>query len=239
MKDNEILYITGNPDLENSRHGEFRAGYTWLPSNVFNVNAYGHYEGWYDRYTVAYLPYEDGNALLRSYINDGDFHQCSFGVSFNYKILGGDMSFNVNPELNYYKSTGIYVRDVTSGSLRAGVMYNRGNCYFSSDYNMRVKELQNNSNLLVRGRDNYRFIAGWSNGDLNIRFTASNIFSKGWLRSTSDFRSPLYSEIRHSYASTYHPSVSLSVTYTFGYGKKIKRDNEVGAQDGIQSAILN
>ena len=239
LKDNELLYITGNPYLKNSRFSQLSLGYTWLPCNQFNASAYAGSEMLYERYTVAYQPYNDGTALLRTYINDGDFRHTKAGISFNWKTRDGRLSLTANPELNFYSTTGIYKRDLSSVFLRAGGSYYIGNCYLNVDYKKRFKELQNESNILQTGRNEYKIAGGWSNGALNLRLTASNIFSKGWRRFTREFRSPYYSENRITYASTYPPRVTLSVTYTFGYGKKVKRGNEIGEQQGASSAILN
>ncbi len=38
--------------------------------------------------------------------------------------------------------------------------------------------------------------------------------------------------------TTRHAFVQLSATYTFGFGKKIKRGNEASQQTGVSSGIL-
>lgn len=42
------------------------------------------------------------------------------------------------------------------------------------------------------------------------------------------------SQVTHDY----HSCINISATYTFGYGKKVQRGNEVGVQSGASSAIL-
>lgn len=69
LRENELMYITGNPLLENCRHTTVNLAYTWMPSNAFGMSAYGRYFGMYDRQLLTYSPYNDGKALLRSYIN--------------------------------------------------------------------------------------------------------------------------------------------------------------------------
>lgn len=43
---------------------------------------------------------------------------------------------------------------------------------------------------------------------------------------------------RRLYAPSAHRCITLSVTYTIGYGKKIRRGDEVGAQSAAPSAII-
>ena len=49
---------------------------------------------------------------------------------------------------------------------------------------------------------------------------------------------PLYSETQFVNGNNFHRRLNLSVTYTFGYGKKVNRGNEVGEQYGAASAIM-
>ncbi|MGM9762393.1 MAG: hypothetical protein ACI3ZQ_00005, partial [Candidatus Cryptobacteroides sp.] len=89
-----------------------------------------------------------------------------------------------------------------------------------------------------RSRDFYSLSAGWSNSDWNISLTAYNIFNSNWSTSDRYIQSPLYAEHRTTYGTNSHARLNLSVTYTFGYGKKVKRGNEVGEQSGASSAIM-
>ena len=90
LRDNEVMYITGNPSLDNSRHITFNINYTWLPSNVFNMSAYGRYFELFDRFITAYEPFDNGRALLRTYINDGNYVQSEIGIAATLNL------FNLN-----------------------------------------------------------------------------------------------------------------------------------------------
>lgn len=56
------------------------------------------------------------------------------------------------------------------------------------------------------------------------------------------YEKELYSQYYSSKSTvngpTYCPQIKLAVSYTMGYGKKINRDNEIGARDGAASAII-
>ncbi|MBO4945790.1 MAG: hypothetical protein J6C91_11130, partial [Muribaculaceae bacterium] len=78
----------------------------------------------------------------------------------------------------------------------------------------------------------------WANSDWNIRIMGANFFNKGWSGADIVTESSLYTEFRENIGTTSHPRVNMTVTYTFGYGKKVQRGNEVGEQSGANSAIL-
>lgn len=239
LKQNELLYISGNPGLDNYRVYELALGYVWIPTNRFYTSIYGSYRGFHDRMTVAYLPYDDGKALLRTYLNDGDYNYLAAGFNFNLALLDRNLQISANPEYLYYRISGRYGVDLQSFYFNSSASYYVRDWYFQAAYKLPFKEVNGvSSNVVQKNRPQYSFTAGWSNGDLNVRFAANNIFNRGWLRYTREFGSPYYSEFREVYAPTYHPTINLSVVYTFGYGKKVKRGNEVGEQKGPSSAIL-
>lgn len=238
LKQNEFMYKTGNPNLENYRVYDLSLGYTWLPTNRFNSNIYCSYEGFSDRLKTVYEEYDGGRSILRTYLNDGNSHRIYSGVNFNLKLFDNNLMLSANPEWDLYKITGLYARTLNSVFFKASALYYLGNFYFEGRYKMRVKKLNVESGVVQRDRNTYSVTAGWSNGDFNLRLTAFNIFNSGWLRYTREFTSSLYSESRRVYAPTAHPTINLSVVYTIGYGKKVKRGNEVGEQSGPSSAIL-
>lgn len=91
---------------------------------------------------------------------------------------------------------------------------------------------------ISRTRGSHRITAGWSNSDWNIRIMAVDFLNKGWETDLFTTDSPYYSEVRRAFGTSSHPRINLTATYTFGYGKKVQRRNEVGQQEGAASAIL-
>lgn len=68
---------------------------------------------------------------------------------------------------------------------------------------------------------------------------AANFFNKGWDNADTATETPLYTEYKEAIGTNSHPRINMAVTYTFGYGKKVQRGNEVGEQSGgATSAIL-
>lgn len=50
--------------------------------------------------------------------------------------------------------------------------------------------------------------------------------------------SAIYTGYKESIGTNSHPRFNATVTYAFGYGKKVQQDNEVGEQSGASSAIM-
>ena len=238
LQDNELLYISGNPDLGNSRHTTVNLAYTWLPSNAFGMSVYGRFFGLYDRMFQTYEHYNDGDALLRTWINDGDYLSGKIGLAFNWKLLNGNLQFYANPELSLNKITGKFPLTYNPFNFNVQINYYLKQFYFEGLFMLPQKGIRFSSNTIYQTRYYYGLTAGWSNSDWNIRLSAYNMFNKGWKNSVWEVNTPLYSEVRTNYGNYNHPRINLSVTYTFGYGKKVQRGNEVGEQSGASSAIM-
>ena len=238
LRDNEVMYITGNPSLDNSRHITFNINYTWLPSNVFNMSAYGRYFELFDRFITAYEPFDNGRALLRTYINDGNYVQSEIGIAAILNLFNKSLQLYVSPNQKFYRSTGVFDKSFYPFQITAQATYYLKQWYFQAYYQSHQKMMFTGSPTTYRSRDFYSLSAGWSNSDWNISLTAYNIFNSNWSTSDRYSQSPLYAEHRTTYGTNSHARLNLSVTYTFGYGKKVKRGNEVGEQSGVSSAIM-
>lgn len=238
LRDNEYMYITGNPQLGNARHITCNLSYNWMPSNRLGISAYGSFFELIDRALASYRQYDDGRALLRTYTNDGNYIQSKIGVSASVKFFGNTLELYVNPEGYFNRSTGIF--DKSYNSLR---IYAQATCYLdqfyiTACYQSPDKLMFSDCSWTYKSRDYYALQAGWGNTDWNIRLLAYNFFNRHWDISDQYTESPFYNEHKVYYDTTYHARLSLSVSYTFGYGKKVRRGNEVGEQSGASSAIM-
>ena len=160
------------------------------------------------------------------------------GVSANLKLFDKSLQLNLNARQRFNHSTGVYDRDCNPFEVRAQVIYYLNQFYFQALYETSKKSMSNQAPRTSKSPSYYYIVAGWGNSDLNVRLTAYNMFNSSWKSGDVYIESPLYSERRTSFDTNYHARLSLSVTYTFGYGKKVKRGNEVGEQEGVGSAII-
>lgn len=238
LQENELMYITGNPLLENCRHTTVNLAYTWMPSNAFGMSAYGRYFGMYDRQLLTYSPYDNGKALLRSYINNGDYLNGEIGFAANWKLLNGKLQLYANPSQSFYKSTCIFNETCNSFRVTAQASYYFDSFYFQAYYESPQKSMFTASPRINKGRNFHSVTVGWANANWNLRVMAANFFNKGWDGATNTTNSLYYSERQTVIGTSPHPRINFTATYTFGYGKKVQRGNEVGEQSGAASAIL-
>ena len=238
LQENEFLYITGNPNLKNYSELTLTLGYTWFQSNKFNLTAYAKYHEMFDRAIRIYEPYDGGHSLLRKDINNGNFINGRIGVSASLKLLDNTLQFYLSPQMNFYRSTGVYDKNYNPFQVYVHGTYYLNNFYFQVFYMSPDKSMFDYAPATQKSRNYYGLIVGWGNSNWNLRLSAYNMFNKKWDRGDLWLSSPLYTEHKEYFGNSFHAKINLSVTYTFGYGKKLKPGDEVGAQSGANSAII-
>ena len=238
LQDNEYMFVTGNPMLDNSRHLTLNLSYTWMPSNVFGLSAFNNFFEMIDRQIITYKPHFDGSTLLRTYINDGNYIQNEIGLAANYKLIDGKLQLYVSPKQTFFKSTGVYNKSYNPFTITAQATYYLNSFYFEAYYQSPGKQMFSSSPQIYKDRNFHSLTVGWANSDLNIRVMAANVFNKGWSSAEIVTESPLYTEYKENIGTSSRPRINVAVTYTFGYGKKVQRGNEVGEQSGASSAIM-
>ena len=238
LQENEFLYITGNPYLKDFSNLSLTLGYTWFQSNKFDMSAYVSYHEIFNRALRTYEPFDEGRAILRKDVNNGNFIDSRLGVSASLKLLDNTLQFYLSPQMNFYRSTGIYDKSFNPFQIYVHGTYYLSNFYFQAFYRSPDKSMFDYNPAIQKSRNYYGLIIGWGNSNWNLRFSAYNVFSKKWDSGDTWITSPLYSEHKVNYGNTAHARILLSATYTFGYGKKLQQGDEVGAQSGASSAII-
>ncbi len=238
LQDNEFLYLTGNPDIKSSRALNVNLSYSWDPSNKFGMSIYSKTFVKFKQFTPVYLSYDDGSALICSYDNNCNFFEEKFGASFQYTLLDGNLQLSANPEQKIYKLTGSREQTYCPFTFSVGANYYLNNFYFSGYYYSKKAEIFHWNNVKRTTRQRYCLSVGWNNSNWNLRCSVYNLFNRGYISQTREVVSPLYHSVSTLFSSDSHPFIFLSAVYTFGYGKKIERGNEVGRQSGGASAIM-
>ncbi|MDE6825619.1 MAG: TonB-dependent receptor family protein [Paramuribaculum sp.] len=235
---NEYLFTTGNPDLSLSRQVTFNLQYNLIVSNRFSMSAYSQYFGEYGLYVPVFEPYRDGQAILKTYSSDQDYNRTRIGLSFNLKLFDGNLQLAAQPSLSVFRYKGYYNMSENPLALNASATCYLNRFYLQTSCQSADKTIQGNLGVWYKTRCFYQLQAGWSNSGWNIRLSAVNLFRNDWIAATQTLVAPIYSETLLRDGTYCHRRINLSATYTFGYGRKVQRSNEVGEQTPAPSAIL-
>lgn len=237
LQNNEFLYLTGNSNLQNYARLNTNLAYNYAPNNKFIMAAFAGYDEWFNRVATIYSPYGD-EALLRSYVNDGNYSNFYIGVSGDLKLFNNNLQLYGNITQKSMKTTGIYNNSLSPLRVQLQASYYWKSFYALAWWSSKPHKLTENSNIIIHGRESYGIEGGWGNGNWVVKLMAKNIFRFKWNSETWEQRTPLYYEWKTIYSTNTHASLNLSITYTFDYGKKTRRGNEVGASEISPSAII-
>lgn len=240
IQENELLYKTGNPHLKNLNIGKVTIDYTWLPNNKFSLSAFTGWSRDFNHIVPVYSPNGTNGTMLRALENNGDFQDIYIGASFTAKLLNRALVLRATPQLWIEKITGMYSASNNFLSLSLSASYYIGKFYVSAYYSPASKELvsQSLTSTYVKRKSSYQLKVGWSNGSWNFTAAAVNIFRSNWISETSGLQSKWFDQYTTEYGAGSHQFVSLTASYTFGFGKKVRRGDEVQTMGAGSSAIM-
>lgn len=238
IRQSELMYISGNPDLRCSRHTSANVSYTWLPDNTWQMSAYATVFRIADRQIAIYTPDGPDGAMLKKYRNDGDYNHGQIGCSLTGKFAGGKLSVSAAPRLLRYKTTGSnrVSHFPVMASFRAD--YYLGNIFLSAYYDSGTSYVDGENAYLRKVPMSYSLGAGWSSHGWNVQLSLVNLFRSSWELSKDTLNTRWYDSSVTQFGSDYHRRISLSVTYTFNYGRKVNQSGELSAEKSVSTSIL-
>ena len=240
IQENELLYKTGNPHLKNMKVSKVTVDYTWLPNNRFSLSAFTGWSRDFDRIVPVFSPNADELFMLRDLENNGYYQNIYLGASFTAKMLRNSLALRATPQMWFEKVSGIYADTNNYLSLSLNATYYIGKFYLSAYYSPAFRELvsQSMTATSVKRKSAYQLKIGWSNGAWNFTAAAVNIFRRNWVEETSRLTSQWFDQYTTEYGAGSHQFVSLTASYTFGFGKKVRRGDEVQTMGAGSSAIM-
>lgn len=240
IQENELLYKTGNPHLKNMKVSKVTVDYTWLPNNRFSLSAFTGWSRDFNRIVPIFTPDANDRIMIRNLGNNGYYQNLYLGASFTAKLLRNSLVLRATPQMRFDKVSGIYADSNNYLSLSLNATYYIGKFYLSAYYSPAFRELvsQSMTATSVRRKSAYQLKIGWSNGAWNFTAAAVNIFRRNWVEETSRLTSQWFDQYTTEYGAGSHQFVSLTASYTFGFGKKVRRGDEVQTMGAGSSAIM-
>ena len=237
IQSNEMLYITGNPDLKPCNEMSLNLNYVWLPSNNLYAVAFAQYIHDFKPDIQIYSHYDDGKALLRSYINDGHSSVTTVGLQATYKPLAA-LQLEGTVAYRNYSVSGLIDKSIHPVEGRVAATYYLGKFYIGASGSWDSRMFNSDSGQVKYIPWTYALKGGYSNKGWTVQAVARNIFSSDWVSSTAELTSPLYSVYNTNYGEGDHRKLTIAVSYTFDYGKRINHGDEIGEGSGGKSAVL-
>lgn len=236
VQTDELMWHQGNPDLKNIYGPMLTISYSFVPRNNLSLFA----DAVYNRYAHApvylfhTLPGHDG--MVRTYSDDNNEQEMSASVGASLRLFNNSLSLFARGRVNRIITTGFHPMRETyfTGTFRA--TYFVKNLALTLYYETPTKRIANNGGFVNRTQCSYGLIASYSVGNFNANLRFSNWFGNG--RIHRDYDSGQFSSREWYWAYGYDRGLSLSLTYTLPYGKKIERREDLENNAYRKSAIL-
>ena len=238
IRQSELMYISGNPDLRCSRNTSANISYTWLPDNTWQMSAYATMFRIADRQIAVYTPDGPGGNMLKKYQNDGDYNHGQIGGRLTGKFIDGKLSFSVAPRLLIYKTTGSNNISHLPFTASFSADYYLGNFFFNAYYESPTSYVDGENAYLRKMPMSYSAGAGWASHGWNVQLSLVNLFRSSWILSKDTLTTRWYDSRVTQLGPDYHRRISLSVTYTFNYGRKVNQSGELSGEKNISTSIL-
>ncbi len=233
-----LMKYTGNPNLVPSKSYDFDFTYTWVPNNNFNLSAFAW--AWIvgDRYVYDYEASSTG--ILRTIKQPmGSFAQGTYGVNGSAMFLNRSLVFSgrIGHLLNHngipYNVNHSYI------NWYARVRYYLNNWNFTFTYSSDHASADGSMNgLWAYGKSDWYITVGWSNSRWNIRGDIINFTRWNYRNDHFVMRSKYYDTDEIRLGGLSRAYIQLAATYTFGFGKKVRRDDEPVVSGSASSGIL-
>ncbi|WP_288088515.1 outer membrane beta-barrel protein [Bacteroides acidifaciens] len=239
IQQSELMYVSGNPDLKCSRNTSAALSYTWLPCNKWQFSAYATVFRIANRQIAVYTPDAPDGMMLKKYRNDGDYNHGQLGASLTGKFFEGRLSISVSPRLLLYNTTGSNSISHYPFMTSLNVNYSLGKFFFNAYYDSRNSYVDGENAYLRKMTNSYSLSAGWTAQNWNLQLSIINPFQSSWGISKDTLTTSWYDSNVTQLGSDYHRRISLTVTYTFNYGKKVNQSGELSGKKNVSSSILH
>jgi len=237
LRSNEMLWITGNPDLGNSDHITTALQYTWMPSNRLQALLYTSYFCMLNNRIDTYLPYESG--LVRKPQNSGTYSQFFVGANAAVYFLDRRLQIRAGVSARFDRSTALRsdYYSLVSGNISATYYIN--NFWVNAYFNSPTRGYNKKDGTIYKNDYFCQFSAGWGNSSWTVQARVYQPFTYNWHNGTQHLDTPYLTIDTTNINTGKHFNVSATVTYTFGYGKKVQHGDEIGSGGTGSSAIMH
>lgn len=236
VRDNELLWIQGNPDLKNIYGPMLTASYTLIPTNKFSMTAVFKYNRYANMPVYVFNREAGYDGIVRTFSDDNNEQEISGLLSASLKLFNNSLNLSATGEVRREIYTGIHPIRQTCLYGYAQASYFVRNFSFTLYYSSPTKRIFNTEGFVKRRPQTYGLNASYALGDFKAVLSFTNWFGNSYGR--NEYYSPCYNSDLSYLMSGFSRGLNLTLSYTIPYGKKVDRSDEVQNEATKKSAIL-
>ncbi len=239
VRRNEIDAVEGNDNLGYYDFYTGSVGYSIAFGGSFSANINGNVTYTRNDIVPVYSPKyaADGSRMMvQSFANNGSMLHGNAMLRLSGGFFGNRLYLQLYGAAKYFHRSGLYARVAWDWTGGAYATYYIRNFQVSAGYS--TPSVSHSSVADERYPSFYYLNGTWAWNGLYIGLSFKSPFRKSLVCFTSSMDAGDYINNETYYNTTYRQNIELTVTYSFGYGKKTSKDNEVSKMGGGNSIIL-
>ena len=230
-----ILYNVGNPHVENGN--SFSSKITYI-GNMGNFSLYASVGQQLatNTFVTAWFPQSNGT-LHQTYVNSGNYSDVELMVAPALYLLNRSLIFSGMFSYTYQHKSKLYHRS------RNPIKFNLAVAYYIKHFSINAYYMHNGGktmDVLYGGTDTekydmYGIALSYNLGNFTAAAGCANIFGK---ESTKEWNNAPYYNKYSQRTANYTQQVYLSLSYTFDFGRKVKRTINKYSGSEISTGIM-
>ncbi len=232
QKLDQFQIVRGNPDLDVMKILDALLAYN-IHTNNIQMSAFVQYNALYDLSKLYYIA--DNDKFVHTYISDGNYVSCSFGVNSVFHCFDRNLQISCNLAYKAQRITGEDKSDMQDLFCRFNLLWRIKDYTLSAYYSSKTKSLQHTP-MVSESPCDYGLLASWGGRGLLIEIGARRMFEKRCsIRRYYSY--DVYDTNARSWSDAQARQVYLKVSYNFDFGRKTKRSN-IENNSSVQSSIV-
>lgn len=232
-----LKWSQGNPNLHPYSSMVSQLSYTWNPSQYINIAPLATWVYSHDYFADTYTLTDDGKGILVKPENCGNYHNIWGSINLSAYAFNRKLVLQARPSVWYHKFTGVFDQSSTGFGATLSATYYFGQFYAGASYSAPETNFNQGDPIKRKERSDFWLMAGWGNSSWTVSAFIINPLRSHWHGNRTMIDTPSYSMNTTTITVNDHRRINLTVAYTFGYGKKVQRGNDLQGVSGSASSI--
>lgn len=235
VRQSELWWIKGNPSLDINETYWIYITHRFIQSRTFSLSV----TGWWTRdiNSTAFRYYaatQEQGGLVKEYFNTSGNQSASFFIDPRLNLFNNNLTIWAQIQSNYSMNFGASGARTFNMHYTGGINYYFGNFETSFYINTKQKWI-NDDNTYSSYPLQTGFSLSYGNGNIQTSLVVSN-FTNKYFTSTKRQHTHFYTYSEHNRRRGC--CVSLSLTYTFDYGRKLKDRSTINAVSDTKTSVI-
>ena len=235
VQNSELLWALGNPYLKNLTSWDTYIHATYLPQNWLTLSFGLGYVKTYNNIITTYSPApKELGGLVKETINAKPSDNIRANIELRGTFFNDNFSIGVSPQWYYTYVRGLYHTKFNYLTLSGSADYTIGNFRIELSYEGPYKDVSVSGMEKSWKQDNWNFAVIYGNNNLYLDLKIEDIFNnhrKSWVQ----YNSPNLN-YHYNYLETGR-AISINLTYTFGYGKKVDNRIDITGPESVKTSV--